>query len=102
MQRKEISRILFFLSPTPVFLIRSGLSEYMINAIIYFLEVLSSAQIHKKETSPNVLIPKVSFEKSVSFSDDPPPPPASILNRKVKASSSLLALGQSRPTGGKA
>ena len=27
---------------------------------------------------------KVSFEKSVSFSDDPPQPPASILNRKVK------------------
>ena len=27
---------------------------------------------------------QVSFEKSVSFSDDPPQPPASILNRKVK------------------
>ena len=26
----------------------------------------------------------VSFEKSVSFSDDPPPPPASILAKKVR------------------
>ena len=31
-----------------------------------------------------IIINQVSFEKSVSFSDDPPQPPASILNRKVK------------------
>ena len=31
-----------------------------------------------------IIINQVSFEKSVSFSDDPPQPPASILNRKAK------------------